>query len=152
MYFDRNTSATPTFYVQGGCTYSGGFAFPSWEEWNNNMYWRTDGGFSTDAQAFHFQPSPATENPCYFSLPSKYTFLAFAGWQKTGEDVQSVVQNPGFNNPAFPADDYSLPKGSPGAGFVVFDPTQAGRSNPVIDPPTVPATFPTMTFNPATDF
>jgi hypothetical protein len=69
-----------------------------------------------------------------------------------GEDVQSVVQNPGFNNPAYPADDYSLPKGSPGVGFVVFDPNQAGRSNPVINPPAVPATFPTKTFNPATDY
>jgi hypothetical protein len=69
-----------------------------------------------------------------------------------GEDVQGVVQNPGFNNPAYPADDYSLPKGSPGVGFVVFDPSQAGRSNPLIDPPAVPATFPTKTFNPATDY
>ncbi|MGO9254770.1 MAG: hypothetical protein ACLQU1_00485, partial [Bryobacteraceae bacterium] len=151
MYFDRNTSSTPTFYVQGGCTYSGGFAFTAWEEWNSNMYWRTDGAFATDTQAFHFQPEPATSNPCYFSQPSKYTFLTFAGWQKTGEDVQSVVQNPGFANPAYPADDYSLPKGSPGVGFVVFDPSQAGRTNPVIMPPAVPATFPTKSFNQATD-
>jgi hypothetical protein len=49
-----------------------------------------------------------------------------------GEDGQSVVQNPGFANPASPADDFSLPHGSPGAGFVVFDPSQAGRSNPQI--------------------
>ena len=56
-----------------------------------------------------------------------------------------MVQNPGFNNPAYPADDYSLPNGSPGVGFVVFDPSQAGRSNPVINPPAVPATFPTKT-------
>lgn len=33
-----------------------------------------------------------------------------------------VVQNPGFNDPAYPADDYSFPKGSPGVGFVVFEP------------------------------
>jgi len=31
--------------------------------------------------------------------------------------------------------DYTLPKGSPGAGFVVFDPSQAGRSNPILKPP-----------------
>jgi hypothetical protein len=62
------------------------------------------------------------------------------------------VQNPVFNNPVFPADDYTLPKGSPGVGFVVFDPSQGGRSNPLINPPAVPATFPTKTFNPATDY
>ncbi|MGD1091884.1 MAG: hypothetical protein ABSB35_07800 [Bryobacteraceae bacterium] len=81
-----------------------------------------------------------------------WTYYNFAGWRALGEDVQSVVQNPGFNNPAYPADDYSLPKGSPGVGFVEFDPTQAGRSNPMINPPAVPAKFPTKTFNPATDF
>jgi len=152
FYFDRTTTSTPTFYVQGGCTYSGGFPFPSWELWSSNLYWRADGAFATDPQAFHFQPNPATNNPCYFDQPSKLTFLTFAAWQKTGEDTQSVVQNPGFNNPAYPADDYSLPKGSPGVGFVVFDPTQAGRSNPVIHPPVVPGAFPTKTFNPATDY
>jgi hypothetical protein len=81
-----------------------------------------------------------------------WTHYTFAGWQGLGEDVHGVVQNPGFNNPAFPADDYTLPKGSPGAGFIVFDPSQAGRSTPVINPPAVPATFPTKTFNQATDF
>ena len=81
-----------------------------------------------------------------------WTYYTFAGWQASGEDVQSVVQNPGFNNPAYPADDFSLPKGSPGFGFVVFDPNQAGRTNPVLKPPAVAATFPTKLFNPATDF
>jgi len=40
----------------------------------------------------------------------------------------------------------------PIVAFVVFDPSQAGRSNPQIHPPAVPATFPTKTFDPATDF
>jgi len=62
------------------------------------------------------------------------------------------VQNPGFNNPAYPADDYTLPIGSPGMGFVVFDYTQAGRSKPEINPPAIAATFPTMTFDPATEY
>lgn len=34
----------------------------------------------------------------------------------------------------------------------MFDASQAGRSNPVIKPPGAPATFPTKTFNQATDF
>ena len=69
-----------------------------------------------------------------------------------GEDQQSVVRNPGFKNPAYPNDDYSLPNGSPGVGFVPFDPNQAGRTNPVINPPAVPATFVTKTFNRSTDY
>jgi hypothetical protein len=63
-----------------------------------------------------------------------------------------LPQNPGFNNPAYPADDYPLPKGSPRVGFVVFDASQAGRSNPVIHPPAIAPTFPTKLFNPATDY
>jgi hypothetical protein len=59
---------------------------------------------------------------------------------------------PGFNNAAYPADDYTLPKGSPGVEFVVFDASQAGRTNPAIKPPAVPATFPTKSFNPVTDY
>jgi len=62
------------------------------------------------------------------------------------------VKNPGFNNPAYPADDYSLPNGSPGVGFAAFNPNLAGRSNPVILPPSIPATFVTKTYNPATDY
>lgn len=68
------------------------------------------------------------------------------------EDLQSPVQNPGFNNAAYPADDYSMPKGSPGVGFVPFDPSQAGRTNPLLKPPAVAATFPTKMYNPATDY
>jgi hypothetical protein len=152
FYFDRNSASSPAFYAQGGCTYPGGTAYAAFEQWSSNLYWRTDGGFASDAQAFHVQPNPAPTVPCYFSDPSKLTFYTLGGWRGLGEDVQSVVQNPEFKNPVSPADDYSLPGGSPGAGFVVFDPTQAGRSNPVIMPPAVPATFPTKTFNPATDF
>ena len=147
MYFDRR--ASDSFYVQGGCTYAGE-AYTNYEIWSSNLFWRTDGAFATDAKAFHVQQSQNPSNNC--GDKNSWTNYAFAGWQGLGEDVQSVVQNPGFNNPAYPADDYSLPKGSPGAGFVVFDPNQAGRTNPMIMPPAVAATFPTKTFNPATDF
>jgi len=160
FYFDRNNTSTTSlpspgpepFYVQGGCTYTGGFPYTAYEHLTSNLYWRTDGAFASYTKAFHVQSQPGANSPCAGG-PSQWTFYTFAGWQQTaGEDTQSVVQNPGFNNPAYPADDYSLPKGSPGFGFVVFDPGLAGRSNPVIDPPAVPATFSTVSFNPATDF
>ena len=152
FYFDRSDASTPAFYVQNGCTYAAGFPYVQYQDWSSNLYWRTDGAFTTYGDAFHVQPNQGPESLCVNNA-TKWTFLSFAQWQtQAGEDVHSVVQNPGFNNPAYPADDYSLPKGSPGAGFVVFDLTQPGRENPVIMPPAIAATFPTKTFNPATDF
>jgi len=147
FYFDRN--GPESFYVEGGCTYAGE-AFPAYEQWTSNLYWRTDGAFATDPQAFHVQQSLDASGNC--GNQKLWSYYTFAAWQALGEDAQGVVQNPGFKDPAYPADDYTLPKGSPGVGFVIFDPTQAGRTNPVIKPPAVPATFPTKTFNAATDF
>lgn len=154
FYFDRSAASSPAFYFQGGCTYSGGFPFVAWQQWNSNLYWRTDGGFASDPQAFHQQPTAVTpSNLCFGSAAqSKWTFFSFSSWQTSGEDVQSVVRNPGFRNPTYPADDYSLPNGSPGVGFVPFEPNQAGRIAPLLNPPAVPATFPTKSFNPATDY
>ncbi len=154
MYFDRSNSSMPKFFVQGGCTYSGGFPYVQFLQFSSNLYWRTDGAFASENKAFYVQPNPGSgpQAPCSNNL-TDYTFYTFSAWQqKLGEDAQSAVQNPGFANPAYPADDYSLPKGSPGYGFVVFDASQAGRSNPVIRPPAVAATFPTKRFNPATDY
>lgn len=155
FYFDRNNTSSPKFWVQGGCLYAGGAAYTAYQNFTSNLYWRTDGAFANDAKAFAVQPNPVTtgnDAPCSGNT-NNWTFYTFNAWQQTvKEDAQSIVANPGFNNPAYPADDYSLPKGSPGAGFVVFDYTQAGRSNPLIQPPPVAATFPTKTYNPASDY
>jgi hypothetical protein len=157
FYFDRNDASSPDFFVQGGCRYAGGFPYPQFQEWNSNMFWRTDGGFANDAKVFAVQPNPALKDknaPCADGAKkNELTFYPFAQWQqKVNEDQQSVIKNPGFANPAYPTDDYSLPKGSPGVGFVVFDLSQMGRSNPVIKPPSIPETFPTKPFSPATDY
>ena len=154
FYFDRSTGSSPKFIPDGGCVYSGGSPFTAYQLWKSNLYWRTDGAFAGDPKAFGIQPSAGTgaDAPCNGNM-NAYTFYTFASWQQTlGEDLQSVVQNPGFNNPAYPNDDYSLPHGSPGIGFVPFDAGQAGRSNPVLKPPPVAATFPTKLYNPATDY
>ncbi len=147
LYFDRK--ASDSFYAQGGCTYAGQ-AYTAFEQWSSNMFWRTDGSFSSDSKGFHVQQARDTTNYC--GDKTSWTYYSFAGWQALGEDALSVVQNPGFNNPSYPSDDFSLPKGSPGVGFVVFDYTQAGRSNPILKPLPVAATFPTKSFNRATDF
>jgi hypothetical protein len=164
FYFDRDYASSPPsppFTVQGGCTYSGGAKYSDYQLWESNIYWRIDGNFATDPDAFHVQTT-ASSNPDFpcSENTALWQFYTFAGWQGVapsplpnlipGEDVGSVVQNPGFNNAVYPFDDYSLPAGSPGEGFVVFDPTQAGRSDPVINPPAVAGTFVTATFNPVT--
>ena len=176
FYFDRNEASGPPFRAEAGCTYSAGFPFPEFEEFFNNMYWRTDGAFASDPKAFHVQPNPGTgpNAPCSDDKTT-WTFYTLAQWQSTElEDAGSVVKNPGFANSAYPADDYSLPNGSPGAGFVVFDACEDGvlqdpaihaafdprpldpcpRGRPHLSPglPAIPATFPTATYNPATDY
>ena len=154
FYFDRNNQSSPKFWVQGGCVYAGGAAFPKFMQFTSNLYWRTDGTFATDPKAFEVQlaPGQGPNAPCDGNTNS-WSFYTFAQWQQTvGEDAQSVVANPGFANPGYPADDYSLPKGSPGVGFVVFDPNQAGRTNPILKPPAIAPTFLTKTYNPATDY
>jgi hypothetical protein len=154
FYFDRSNQSTPKFWVQGGCVYAGGAPYKQFQLFASNLYWRTDGSFLSDPRGFEVQPNPGTgpDAPCNGNT-NNWTFYTFSAWQNVvGEDAQSLVENPGFKNPAYPADDYTLPKGSPGAGFIPFDYTQAGRSNPVIMPPSVAPSFPTKTFNPVTDY
>ena len=146
FYFDQNGSSTPKFFVQGGCVYPAGVPFTQFQQWNSNMYWRADGLFASAPDAFAVQLTAGTgpAAPCNSNI-GDYTFYTFANWQQTvGEDAQGVVQNPNFKGVA--GDDYSLPGGSPGVGFVVFDPSQAGRSNPTIKPPAIAATFVTAPF------
>jgi uncharacterized protein YjdB len=152
FYFDRNESES--FYIQQGCEYACGFPITDLHNWQSNMYWRTDGAFGTDPEAFHSQPNPEGTMLCGFG---KYlSYYNFAGWQGIGEDSAGVANlNPGFEDPVYPYDNYSLPNGSPGVGFNVFDPSDAGRSNPVINPTdtiNIPATFPTAFFNPSSDY
>ena len=152
FYFDRSWDSSPPFSVQGGCTYSGNLPYSAYQDWNGNLYWRADGTFASDPNAFHLQPSPFTNDQPCSDDPSAWIFYTFSGWQNAGGDVNGVVQDPGFANPAYPADDFTLTRGSPLPGFVVFHPNQAGRTNHVLKPPPVAATFPTKLFDPATDF
>ena len=155
FYFDRQSTSTPAYFLQQGCDYTCGASITTLHTWQNNLYWRINGTFDNEAKAFHTQPKPGNSQLCTTGT-NTWTFYTFSGWQALGEDLSSSVNiNPGFNAPAYPADDYSFPKGSPNSFFTVFDPTQAGRTNPVIKPANpfdVPATFPTQLYNPATDY
>ena len=153
FYFDLKS--TSKFYTQAGCEYACGSPITSLHNWQSNLYWRTDGAFNTDPDAFHNQPTASSPNICA-SSSTGWTFHTFAGWQGLGEDLTGVANvNPGFNNPVYPYDDYSMPNGSPGVGFVVFNPNEAGRNNPIIkatDPIDIPATVVTTYYNPATAY
>ncbi len=162
MYFDRNgASAGQAFYVQGECTYTNGLAFPDFEAFSSNLYWRTDGTFAHDGHAFHQQvtPKPDAHNPpCANDAATDtglWQFYRFSTqWQKPplNEDTGSVIGDPEFLLPFFPFDNYMLLHGSPGVGFVPFDPNDAGREFHFFDPPPVAPTFVTAPYNPWTDF
>jgi hypothetical protein len=155
FYFDRQSTSIPAMYVQEGCDYTCGASITALHNWQNNLYWRLNGALDTDTKAFHVQPKGGTPAICTTGT-NTWTFYTFSGWQGLGEDTAgSANTNPGFNDPVYPADDYSLPNGSPNAYFVVFDPTQPGRTNPMIKPSNpldVLPTFQTEFYNPATDY
>jgi hypothetical protein len=137
--------------IQGGC-YSclGGdcaSVLPATVHFQSNMYCFTGNGnnsctLPTNRAAFYSSNDPAgIVVGC--TRPTTYTSLS--DWQsRTSEDTTSVLQNP-FTAAQLANDDYSL-SASPGVGFEVFDPGQAGRTSTTIKPPTVQATFPTAAF------
>ena len=160
FYFDRDDAAE--FHVTRGCAYSCGLDYNQFLNFEGNLYWRTDGKFSSYEKAFHVMTkAPRTPGGCSDAIvPDRtWTFLTFAQWQNgqppngippaMNEDKGGTVTvNPGFGGTGKPGD-YLFSK-SPVAGF---DHTKtndtirnAGRNHPVIMPPKVPSTFPTYTF------
>ena len=138
IYYDRG-------YVQTGYVYCMDQPCTDVQNYHNNMYC-----YAASANCA-LPPNPFFTTGASGRTQTTY-YASLQAWQSgTGEDSGSVVQNPGFANPTYPDDDYTL-KESPGVGFVVFDPKQAGRTNPVIVPPAVFGTFPISLFNPTTDF
>ena len=122
---------------------------------SSNLYWRTDGGFCRPTpKRSTCNPKPGTgpNAPCSDDTDYLDVLYLRAVAAAVGEDPQSVVQNPGFANPVLSRGRLLAAQGIAGRRVCSFDPNQAGRTNPVIKPPAVPATFPTKTFNPATDY
>lgn len=107
---------------------AGNFVCPAgdcrvWVDFASNLYWNP----MTMSVTFH------TTQP-----DASYTL---ATWQSMeSEDLGSLVADPMFTNPVYPTDDFTLPASGPATtvGFVPFDATQAGRTNPVLAAPAVP--------------
>jgi hypothetical protein len=138
VYFDIG-------YVQTGYAYCMGGPCTEVQKYSDNMYCYAKGvACALPANLFYTTSSAGRSQSTYYA--------SLSAWQSgTGEDSGSVVKNPGFANPVYPDDDYSLAE-SPGVGFVVFNPNEAGRTDPVIPDPTVLPMFVTAPFNPETQF
>jgi hypothetical protein len=160
MYFDQNDSTA--FYAIQGCADSCGMAFSQFQNFQRNLYWRTDGQFATDKKAFHVlttTPPPDQASSCSQPQNAKtaWTFFDFPTWQNghpvvdgqrlpMNEDPEGTVTvDPGFGNTGLPTD-FLLSK-SPMSSFDYAQTNDAirtaGRTNPLITPPPVPSTFPT---------
>jgi hypothetical protein len=140
IYYDRGA-------IQGGhwtCADVGktGAAVPCTTRFllDYNVYWNTAG------QAPQFE----TTSPGSTNSMSTYNL---SQWQGQGEDTHSINQNPALTSPGYPSDNFDLSSSSPAysAGFLQFDPSQAGVTNPTTLP-SVPASFPLELLNPATDY
>lgn len=133
-------------HVQGGC-YSclGGTCstvLPATVNFASNMYCYTPNGNSctlpTNPFAFFSSNDPPNQ---WGGCAQSPTYSSLAAWQALGEDIGSELKNP-FSSGNPTNDDYSL-SSSPGVGFVVFDPQEAGRTNPVLQGPAIQPTFQT---------
>jgi hypothetical protein len=156
--FNFDLDDTSGFYPIQGCAWSCGLNYNQFQNFQGNLYWRTTGGFATYAKGFHVATSaPSDPMTCTGSgTPASWTFLTFAQWQggtppngqpaAMSEDTGGTVTvNPGFGTTGQPTDYMLLSNPVAGFNYTKTNATilQAGRSNPVIMPPAVPATFPT---------
>jgi len=136
-------------------------SFNKYQNFQSNLYWRTDGQFASYPNAFHVLTTPPPPNQAAscgqpVSPKTDWTFFDFPTWQSghplvngkplaMNEDPQASVADPGFGTTGLPTD--FLLSQSPVAGFdyVLTNATiqTAGRTNPLINPPQVPHTFPT---------
>jgi hypothetical protein len=162
FYFDLNENND--FYPVNGCSDSCGMPYNQYQNFQGNLYWRTDGGFADDQNGFQILSATSPPNQssnCGNLQNPQFTGLTFSQWQtgnplvngkplpmKEDPDGTATV-NPGFGDSGQPTD--FLLSGSPinGFNYILTNETinNAGRSNPLITPPTVPDTFPTYYYS-----
>jgi len=161
FYFDQDD--TSGFYAITGCTDSCSLNYNKFQNYQSNLYWRTDGGFANYDKAFHLLNTTPPQNQsrmCSQIQNPKYTYMTFSQWQNSSpqvngkplpvrEDTSGTASvNPGFGNSG-DAKDFLLLT-SPVSGFNYNETNDtiysAGRTNPQLQPPIVPDTFPTYAY------
>jgi hypothetical protein len=111
-----------------------GMACSTQFQFASNLYWSVAKGVT----APKFLVAPDTTQQV---VP----FTGIGSWQTTyGEDKGSSYAEPGFTNATCPTDDYTFASldAANAIGFVQFDYKSAGRTAPVIMPPTLSPAFP----------
>jgi hypothetical protein len=154
VYFDKTDSSG--FYVTDGCAYSCELDYNKFQNFQKNLYWRTDGKFASYAKAFHVSTNSYSDaSTCNGQTPKQWTFLGYAGWTggkppngdpgAMNEDAGSTVTvNPSFGNTGAPADFLLSANLVSGFDYTKTNDTilHAGRTNAAIQPPAVPQTMP----------
>ena len=161
FYFDLNE--TYGFYAVAGCTDSCSMTYDQFQNFQGNLYWRTDGAFASDQNAFRIlstTPSSQQADTCDQLQNPAYVSFPFSQWQN-GQPVVNgnalpmqedaggtATVNPGFGTTGQASDFLLLSSPISGFDYTVTDDTinTAGRTDPVIVPPVVPATFPTYSY------
>jgi len=165
FYFDLDSSTG--FYPVLGCADSCGMSYNQYQNFQGNLFWRTDGGFGNDPNAFfvlNTTPPPKKASQCGGSSqqnPDQYTPLTFSQWQNghpivngqplaMNEDQKGTASvDPGFGSSGQPTDFLLSNAPLPGFSNDATNDTinNAGRNNPQLTAPVVPATFPTYYFS-----
>jgi hypothetical protein len=89
FFFDLNESSNLTntigFFVQGGCAYScAATNYNQFQDYTDNLYWRTDGAFGSDAEQFHvYKTAPSNPSKCTGpassgAISTAWTFMPFS--------------------------------------------------------------------------
>jgi len=147
-----------------GCADSCGMAYNQFQNFQGNLYWRTDGGFASDASAFYVltdPPPPHEASTCTQLQDPPLTMLSFSQWQ-TGhplvngkpltmnEDLTGTASvDPGFGDSGQPSDFLLSSPPISGFNYLATDSTilTAGRTDSSITAPAVPDTYPTYTYS-----
>jgi hypothetical protein len=167
FYFDRHSTSTPSFYVIEGCSDSCRQAYYTYQNFQGNAYWRTDGQFAADSKAFQVLTTQGlnSNNTCKAGPTTSLYFSSqtAADWQTGGKGVPVAMNEdlppsatasyePPFTGSGLASDppsDYSFAIGTvPPTPFIPGDTnltiTNAHSSLPQVG--NVPATFPTYVY------
>ena len=167
FYFDRFSTSIPSFYVIQGCKDSCKQAYDTYQNFQGNSYWRMDGQFANNDNAFQVLTTQGlnSNNTCKLGPTTALYFTSQSApdWQTGGQGVPvamnedlppnaTVSYQPPFTASGLATDlpsDYLFVNGqTPPTQFVTGDTnltiTNAHSSLPSIG--TVPPTFPTYVY------